>query len=264
MKSLIYKKNNFLENNIYYDALLSEIHHNDFGLLAKKAADYILQVIENEKLGIIKLIDLGCGSGITASILTQHGHEVIGVDYSEDMIALARKNAPMAKFIHASLFDYSIPSCQIVSAIGEPFNYLFDHKSNPEQIKQLFHKIYASLQPDGYFIFDILAPGTLSVSNPQKRMLETPWYSMLIETSEDPDSNILTREITVFHKQGDMYQRSKEIHRQQLYETSFILQILKKTGFQTTLSDHYLDYPLRKGHYAFFCKKRASKSISRV
>ena len=36
------------------------------------------------------LLDLGCGSGISGAVLTQHGHAWVGCDISADMLALAQ------------------------------------------------------------------------------------------------------------------------------------------------------------------------------
>lgn len=36
------------------------------------------------------LLDLGCGSGISGAVLTQHGHAWVGCDISTDMLALAQ------------------------------------------------------------------------------------------------------------------------------------------------------------------------------
>jgi len=44
------------------------------------------------------VLDVGCGSGITAEYLMDRGVSVIGFDISEEMTALARKNVPNGKF----------------------------------------------------------------------------------------------------------------------------------------------------------------------
>ena len=47
-----------------------------------------------------RVLDLGCGAGIpTAKFLTEKGINMIGIDLSETMLSLARKNVPSAKFI---------------------------------------------------------------------------------------------------------------------------------------------------------------------
>jgi ubiquinone/menaquinone biosynthesis C-methylase UbiE len=48
------------------------------------------------KNGIV--LDAGCGTGIAESYLLREGFNVIGVDYSEDMLKIAREKAPSVNF----------------------------------------------------------------------------------------------------------------------------------------------------------------------
>jgi methylase of polypeptide subunit release factors len=45
------------------------------------------------------VVDLGCGSGILASIVSQAGYRVIGMDISDAMVAIARERAPESEFL---------------------------------------------------------------------------------------------------------------------------------------------------------------------
>ncbi len=45
---------------------------------------------EGERL---KILDIGCGPGFFSILMAQCGHKVIGVDYSDEMVAHARENA---------------------------------------------------------------------------------------------------------------------------------------------------------------------------
>ncbi|MCG8592992.1 MAG: class I SAM-dependent methyltransferase [Kiloniellales bacterium] len=46
-----------------------------------------------------RVLDLGCGAGRPVdAFLVERGHQVIGIDISEAMIALARRNIPQASF----------------------------------------------------------------------------------------------------------------------------------------------------------------------
>jgi ubiquinone/menaquinone biosynthesis C-methylase UbiE len=50
----------------------------------------IRQYILRRKQGII---DLGCGTGVHMIYLAREGHDILGVDLSEDMLSIARRNA---------------------------------------------------------------------------------------------------------------------------------------------------------------------------
>lgn len=53
----------------------------------------------------LKIIDLGCGNGHLASLLASLGHNVTGVDSSEDGIAIARRAYPAATYYCRSVYD---------------------------------------------------------------------------------------------------------------------------------------------------------------
>jgi SAM-dependent methyltransferase len=55
-----------------------------------------------------RILDLGCGTGLpTARQLVDTGHEVVGIDLSETMVALARRNVPQASFHRLDAADLS-------------------------------------------------------------------------------------------------------------------------------------------------------------
>lgn len=53
-----------------------------------------------------RILDLGCGTGLpTAKQLVEGGHQVVGVDLSAGMTALARRNVPGARFHQLDIAD---------------------------------------------------------------------------------------------------------------------------------------------------------------
>jgi len=47
-----------------------------------------------------EVLEIGCGTGTLAALMTARGAHVVGIDISECMLAAARRNAPAAEFIH--------------------------------------------------------------------------------------------------------------------------------------------------------------------
>jgi SAM-dependent methyltransferase len=54
-------------------------------------------------------LDAACGTGRFAAFLARHGHQVIGVDSSPDMLAHARRRVPAGEFYLAALKQLPLP-----------------------------------------------------------------------------------------------------------------------------------------------------------
>lgn len=243
----------------FYQHDLAEVHHQDYGVYAEQAATFLLQQHDFGK-DTAQITDLGCGTGITARLLSEAGHQVTGLDYSEDMLRMARKTAPLAKFFRGSVFDlggsgFDFPDSDAVLAIGEVFNYLFDEKSKLEALREVFFQVYAALEPGGIFLFDMLMCGAMQGKNPEKRIIENEGWSMFLEITEDTENEMLQREIVLFVPEGKLYRRSKEVHRQKLFHALEILTVLREVGFEVTSLSSYGELQFRPGHQGFLCRK---------
>jgi SAM-dependent methyltransferase len=122
---------------MFYGPDQALIHDRAFGDLARRAAAYLRPLLDEAGLRHGTVVDLGCGSGILASILTDAGYDVLGVDVSQDMIELASANAPKASFRHGSLLDVELPAAVAVTAIGEALNYATDPRASHAQLERL-------------------------------------------------------------------------------------------------------------------------------
>ena len=103
-----------------------------------------------------KILDLACGHGRHANLLADFGHQVTGVDLSQDFLAIARKNAKSqgvnVHYLCADSRTYSDPAAyDCVIHLFSSFGYFSD-----EENEQVIRNIADSLKPDGLFCLDIL------------------------------------------------------------------------------------------------------------
>ena len=138
-----------------YSTDLAYIHDVGFGDFARNAAPGVLSLLRRNGIREGLVVDLGCGSGIWARELLSAGYQVLGVDISPAMTALARENAPDATFVTASFHDVKLPACVAVTALGECFNYAFDQTNGVRALQQLFGKVHTALVPRGVLVFDV-------------------------------------------------------------------------------------------------------------
>src|SRR5579883_512234 len=109
---------------------LAYIHDAGFGGLARAAGPVLVAGLQRRGFAGGLVVDLGCGSGIVSRAVAEAGYDVLGIDLSPAMVALARERVPSGTFRVGSVIATEIPRCIAVAAIGEVFNYLFDSENN--------------------------------------------------------------------------------------------------------------------------------------
>jgi len=236
-----------------YECDLAYVHDVGFGDFAREAAPGVLAVLRNA--GIIRglVVDLGCGSGIWAAALIRSGYDVLGIDISKAMIHLARRRAPAARFVHASLLVANLPPCDAVTSIGECLNYTFDRRNTWRGLRSLFRRIYDALQPGGVFIFDIAEAGQM----PRRSYSVGKDWAILFEAQ--PRRGLLIRRMTVFRRLGKLYRRSQEMHRLRLYRREDVAAELRYTGFNLHVLNAYGRFELPPAHAVFVASKTRPK-----
>ncbi|MBW4566459.1 MAG: class I SAM-dependent methyltransferase [Tolypothrix carrinoi HA7290-LM1] len=238
----------------YYKEDLAFIHDAGFYDYALKSAPGILSILAQNKIQSGLVVDLGCGSGLSAQEFVLADYQVLGIDISQSLIAIARTRVPSAEFHVCSLFKADIPQCNAVTSIGECLNYLFDPDSLRSSLIHLFHRIYSALTPGGVFIFDIAEPG--QVTQEQNRgFTEGKDWLVLVEKQENREQERLTRRIISFRKVGEHYRRDDEVHHLRLYKATDIARELGQVGFQVQTMRSYGQYSLPKAHAAFIARK---------
>jgi ubiquinone/menaquinone biosynthesis C-methylase UbiE len=96
-----------------------------------------------------KVLDVGCGAGIpVAKFLVDSGFEVVGVDFSENMLRLARKNMPQTSFIRKDMtkLDFADNSFDGLTAF-----YSIIHVPR-EKHSLLFKSFNRILKPNGIML----------------------------------------------------------------------------------------------------------------
>jgi len=96
-----------------------------------------------------KVLDVGCGAGVPVTkFLVDSGFDVIGVDFSENMLRFARKNVPKAKFIKKDMtkLDFRDNSFDGLTAF---YSIIHVPREKHSSLFQSFHRI---LKPEGVIL----------------------------------------------------------------------------------------------------------------
>ncbi|NJR70053.1 MAG: class I SAM-dependent methyltransferase [Synechococcales cyanobacterium CRU_2_2] len=105
-----------------------------------------------------QLLDLCCGTGQLIQPLLERGYQVTGLDGSEAMLNYARENAPRANFWLDDARTFSSPiQFDAVFSTSASLNHIM----SLEALTEVFQNVYRSLQPSGFFLFDLNHPGQM-------------------------------------------------------------------------------------------------------
>jgi SAM-dependent methyltransferase len=224
----------------FYPADLARIHDEGFGDFARAAACELRRRLPPDGL----VVELGCGTGISSEILVRLGYDVLGIDISDDMLAIARRRAPGAEFRRGSLWDAELPSCAAVTAIGEVVNYAADERAAENLLPELFARIHDALRPGGVLMFDVATPGRgtgVAVAR------EGEGWRIESVAVEDRAARTLERRMTI--EIGG--ERREEVHTLRLYESDDVARYLEDAGFTAETLDRYCDFEFWPGYAAF-------------
>jgi ubiquinone/menaquinone biosynthesis C-methylase UbiE len=96
-----------------------------------------------------KVLDVGCGAGApVAEFLVERGFDVVGIDFSENMLKLASKNVPKAKFLLRDMtkLDFEVDSFDGLAAF---YSIIHVPREKHFSLFQSFHRI---LKPEGIML----------------------------------------------------------------------------------------------------------------
>jgi len=225
----------------------------------KATADWILKVQpQNKKL---EILDLGCGPGIYTGMFAQCGHNVTGVDISQNSIDYAKKEALSKEltisYIHANYLELELAenSYDLVTLIYTDLGVLL-----PSERNNLLSFVYRVLKKGGMFVFDVLKDNNIDTKTTPKNWeaatagfwKETP-YIALSESFLYGDEKVILYQHIVLDEQDHI-----EIYRfwTHFFSNNDLDEMLTKHQFyKNSYHDDILPQgDLWNGENVIFCK----------
>lgn len=223
----------------WYGEDLAWIHHAGHSDFAESIAPWLIRTLPR---GLI--VDIGCGSGVLARELTNAGFDVLGIDASPSMIALARETAPRARFEVGSFTTANLPPCAAIVATGEIFNY--------GDLRTFIPRVRTNV-----LIFDLAERGSYPAHS-EHRAGGDDWSVISIKES---DGVHLTRRVLTFRNIGGEIRRSEEVHELELYDGSEVQALLRGAGFTVRTRRSYGAYRLPNGHKVYIGRGRGGINL---
>jgi SAM-dependent methyltransferase len=136
-----------------YDAFASSYDDFNHRYMYERWTGKLLGVAEAAGLQGNRLLDVGCGTGLSFVSMLDRGFEVTGCDISPEMLARARERAgDRAILVEADARDLpELGSFDLVWAVNDAMNYLLTE----DDLAAALTGMRRNLAPDGLVVFDV-------------------------------------------------------------------------------------------------------------
>ncbi len=179
-----------------------------------------------------RVLDVCCGTGYLAGLLTARGMKVTGIDASEAMIAHARENVPAAEFQVAGAADFQVLG-RFHGAVCT-FDSL-NHLLEVEELEACFRRVAKALKPGAPFAFDILLEAAYKTNWADAFSIVRDDHVLALSGSGfDRRTHLAHCRITMFRLIEGEWKRSDVDVRERCYTTPEIDTALEKAGFVDT------------------------------
>lgn len=213
----------------YYDSLTANIDY-------KKRAGYFHEIIKRYKNteGTI-LLDLACGTGSISEEMAKIGYDVIGVDYSDEMLGIALDK----KFDSGLNIQYLCQDMRKLDLYGSMDITIcaldsINHLNSLADVKKVFKNVALFSEPQGLFIFDIntlykhrnvLANNTFTYETDNVFCV---WENTLVEDTDEVKMNLEFFEL----EENGLYSRTSDSFSEKAYSEESIEELLRECGFE--------------------------------
>lgn len=179
------------------------------------------------------VVDLGCGTGTLTELLYEKGYDMIGVDSSESMLAVAmekrEKSGSEILYLLQDMRELELYSTVgTVVSVCDSLNYILEE----QELLEIFSLVNNYLYPGGIFIFDF---------NTEYKYREVIGNTTIAENREDcsfiwenfydSEEEMNEYDLTVFVKEQDgRFKRFTETHFQRGYRVEQMRALIEQAG----------------------------------
>lgn len=223
-----------------YDILMDHISYGDW-------ADYITELLKKHEINSGLVLELGCGTGNMTRSMAGKGYDMIGLDTSEEMLAIARELSEGKEdgilYLCQDMREFELyGTVAAVICVCDSMNYLLEE----EDLLKVFRLVNNYLDPGGLFIFDMDTPHAYEeVLGDTTFAMNREEGSFIWENSFYPEEMINEVNLTLFVPQKSregriLYDKLEETHVRRAYSVDTIRRLLTEAGMEWVAAYHEL------------------------
>lgn len=212
-----------------YDTFMDNVPYEEW-------SDYVHQLLREYGVESGIILDLGCGTGSITERLAGKGYDMIGIDYSEEMLNIAMEKPSQSEYdilyLLQDMREFELyGTVNGVVSICDSMNYIVDE----EDLLEVFRLVNNYLDPGGIFIFDLNTIYKYKELLGEQTIAENrDECSFIWENYYDEEEFINEYELTLFmrDKDSELYEKFQEVHYQRAYELESVIGLLEQAGLE--------------------------------
>lgn len=213
----------------FYDSINKEIDYSQW-------ADFIEKIIKRESASRPELVlDLCCGTGRMTLELASRGYDMTGIDYSPEMLDIARsegeKQGADVLWLCQDMCEFELyGTVDLTVCCLDSINHL----TKPGDLDKCLSLVHNYLIPDGLFIFDVNGKGKFeNVYADRSYVMEEDGAVCVWQNYYDEKKKLCDFYITLFSECTDgRYKRYDEEQTERMYTVSELKRHLKRADFE--------------------------------
>ena len=203
---------------------LSQIYDLGWGDFSQNYVSLIDELLQVHHRTRARSLDLACGTGILAIELARKGYIVKGIDFSPEMIHMAKSKSTRLSNVSFEVADMTqfqaSDEFQLVLCTFDSVNYI----TKISGVRKMFHNAVLALRPKGFFIFDSNTRKLYRSHHNDRLESELGGQTFIQQCTYNPGKNKAIVEF-IFPDGG------REFHEQRPYDFQELEPLLLTNGF---------------------------------
>ncbi len=213
-----------------YDTFMDNTPYEDW-------AEFLHQILKEDGIEDGILLDLGCGTGTMSEQMAEKGYDMIGVDFSEEMLGIAMEKREQSGhsilYLCQDMREFELyGTVRAAFCLCDSLNYLLEE----EDILETFRLVNNYLDPGGLFVFDFNTTYKYETVIGDTTIAENREdCSFIWENYYDPEEELNEYDVTIFVRDPDssaedLFRRFTETHYQRGYTLPAMKRLIEQSG----------------------------------